>query len=186
MALWWIDEEPGGTFESIRKTWHVFSIFEQWACVPFDSLSPINLLPLSTLHSQYCMLSLLRCKFAFFSVGVMTKQYDNQEQHQHRSRLSAIKELYKTNKQTNKQYQHRSPISCHHSTVLTSRSPLWKADDTVPARHREEGTASQGRQAFVGLPRFPANVFVSKLCHKLGTSWKMIRGWKGHDKYLCV
>ena len=98
----------------------------------------------------------------------MTKQYDNQEQHQHRSRLSAIKELYKTNKQ----YQHRSPISCHHSTVLTSRSPLWKADDTAPARHREEGTASQVRQAFVGLPRFPANVFTSKLCHvhKLGKS----------------
>ena len=95
----------------------------------------------------------------------MTKQYDNQEQHQHRSRLSAIKELYKTNKQTNKQYQHRSPISCHHSTVLTSRSPLWKADDTAPAQHREEGTASQVRQAFVGLLRFPANVFISKMCH---------------------
>ena len=135
---------------------------------PLDSLSPINSLPLSTLHSQYCMLSLLRYKFAFFSAEVMTKQYDSQEQHQHKRRLSAIKELYKTNKQ----YQHRSPISCHHSTVLTSRSPLWKADDTAPARHREEGTASQVRQAFVGLPHFPANVFISKLCHvrKLGKS----------------
>ena len=60
---------------------------------PLDSLSPINLLPLSTLHSQYCMLSLLKCK----SAEMMTKQYDSQEQHQHQSRLSAIKELYKTN-----------------------------------------------------------------------------------------
>ena len=108
------------------------------------------------------MLSLLRCKLAFFSVEVMTKQYDNQEQHQHQSRLSAIKELYKTNKQTISTSQ---SYFCHHSTVLTSQSPLWKADDTAPARHREEGTASQVRQAFVGLPHFPANVFISKLCH---------------------
>ena len=147
------------------------SFLNFWAMsmCPLDSLSPINLLPLSTLHSQYCMLSLLKCK----SAEMMTKQCDNQEQHQHQSRLSAIKELYKTNKQTisTSQSYFLSSQHCTHESI----SPLeswWHCPGSTSWRGNCLSSAASLRWA----PSLPCKRFYIKIVSRaqVGQEWKMI------------
>ena len=44
--------------------------------------------------------------------------------------------------------------------VLTSRSPLWTADDIGRAQHHAEEIVAQGLQAFAGPPHCPEIILI--------------------------